>query len=106
MSNVSIVIPNYNGMTYLENCFLSLEKQTYQDFNVILVDNGSTDGSKELVLERFPNVTLLDLKVNTGFCKAVNEGIKASHSPYVILLNNDTTADREFVGELDRKSVV
>lgn len=89
-------------MTYLENCLLSLEKQTYQDFNVILVDNGSTDGSKELVLERFPNVTLLDLKVNTGFCKAVNEGIKASHSPYVILLNNDTTADREFVGELVR----
>lgn len=100
MQEVSVVIPNFNGISFIEACLLSLRRQTYPGFETIVVDNGSTDGSCELVEERFPEVRLVALPENLGFCRAVNEGILASDSPYVILLNNDTEAEPDFVREL------
>lgn len=97
---VTIVIPNYNGIAYVAKCLDSLRKQTGCDFKTILVDNGSTDGSYELVKENYPEVKLLRFLENTGFCKAVNAGIKASDTPYVILLNNDTEVLPGFVAAL------
>lgn len=69
---------------------------------MIVVDNHSTDGSKELVLEKFPQVKLIAFEENTGFCKAVNAGILASDTDYVILLNNDTTVEEGFITSLEK----
>ena len=97
---VTVVIPNWNGMAYLENCLLSLQDQTMKDFGIILIDNGSEDGSVDFVRERFPAVRIRAFHRNTGFCRAVNEGIRLCGTPYVILLNNDTVCDRHFVEKL------
>lgn len=101
MREVSVVIPNYNGIAYIDNCIKALQAQTKAPaFDIIVVDNNSTDGSRELVLERYKNVRLIPLDDNYGFCKAVNVGIKASKTPYVILLNNDTQVQEGFVSAL------
>ena len=99
MREVSIVIPNYNGKHFLENCLNSVFEQKIKDQEVIVVDNGSTDGSLEY-LDTFPGVRVIALDKNYGFCRAVNEGIKAAKSEYVILLNNDTEVDKSFAVEL------
>ncbi len=100
MCEVSVIIPNYNGKHYLKVCLDSLRRQTYQDFQTILVDNGSQDGSREYIQENYPEVQMIALKENTGFCGAVNTGIRASKTPYVLLLNNDTETEPEFVENL------
>ena len=93
MNYLSVIIPNYNGKKYLGDCLRSLEKQTFGVFDVIIVDNGSTDGSQEYIKTKWPNVQLIELPENTGFANAVNVGIKAAESEYVFLLNNDTMCD-------------
>lgn len=94
----TIIIPNYNGICYLENCLRALEKE---QADVIVVDNASTDGSYEMIGEKFPAVRTIRFPVNTGFCKAVNAGIAASSTKYVILLNNDTETVPGFVERLE-----
>ncbi len=100
MYEVSVIIPNYNGKAYLAKVLKSLKKQTFPDFETILVDNGSTDGSIAYVEKAHPKTRIISLPENFGFSRAVNEGIRASASPYVILLNNDTEADPGFVEQL------
>ena len=100
MREVSIVIPNYNGMEYMQTCLDSLMSQTYGRLPIIVVDNGSTDGSLEFVREAYPQVEVIAFPENTGFCYAVNTGIKATKTPYIILLNNDTEAAPDFVEKL------
>ena len=101
MRTVSIVIPNYNGKHFLEDCLKTVFAQNIKDQEVIVVDNGSTDGSLEY-LHNFPGVRVIALDKNYGFCRAVNEGIKAAESDYVILLNNDTEVEPDFTSELLR----
>lgn len=98
----TVVIPNYNGIEYLKACLNSLRECRPQDFATIVVDNGSSDGSAECVLTEFPEVQLIPLDTNTGFAAAVNRGIEAAASDYVILLNNDTTVDKGFVKALEQ----
>jgi GT2 family glycosyltransferase len=86
---VSVVIPSWNGREQLEGVLESLEAQKFRDFETIVVDNGSTDGSIAYLAERWPQVRVLALDQNRGFAGAVNEGIKAGDSEYVALLNND-----------------
>lgn len=100
MKKVSVVIPNYNGKGFLEDCLGSLENQSFSGFETILVDDGSTDGSAAYVRERFPGVRIISMEENGGFCRAVNRGIQASSTPFVILLNNDVKADKDFVKEM------
>lgn len=102
MVKSTVVIPNYNGIKYIEACLESLFTGTNTDFEVIMVDNASKDGSLELVKKRFPQVTLIENEENAGFDKAVNQGILASKTPYVILLNNDTRVELSFVHELEK----
>lgn len=102
MAKSTVIIPNYNGIKYIEACLESLFIGTDTDFEVIVVDNASKDGSLELVKEKFPQVTLIENSENTGFDTAVNQGILASKTPYVILLNNDTRVDLSFVHELEK----
>lgn len=100
MAEVTVVIPNYNGMGYLKECLDTLKVQSYQDFQVCLVDNGSSDGSTDFVKEQYPWVRILSLSRNYGFCRAVNEGIRAADTPFVFLLNNDTRIHEDCIGEL------
>ena len=92
---VTIVIPNYNGLSFMEMCFASLKKQTYKAFAVLVVDNGSTDGSVEWLKEN--KIPTIFLPKNTGFTGAVNVGLREVKTPYVILLNNDIEAAPQYV---------
>ena len=100
MAEVSVVIPNYNGEKYLRDCLDSLNEQTFRDFELIVVDNGSEDDSVKIVRDRFPQARIERLDKNYGFSRAVNDGIKMAKAPYVILLNNDTRADKDYIKEL------
>lgn len=101
-NKVTVVIPNYNGIKYIRGCMDSLLKQKGEGtaFDIVVVDNASTDGSLEVLRQEYPRVQLLALDTNTGFCHAVNVGIEASRTPYVILLNNDTVVKPGFVEAL------
>ena len=96
----TIIIPNYNGLKFMEPCLQSLQEQTKADFKLLIVDNGSTDGSVEWLKER--KLPAILLSENTGFAGAVNVGIQAADTPYVILLNNDTTVDPCYVEHMER----
>lgn len=100
MKAVTVIIPNYNGIQYIRKCLDSLGNQTLSDFDIIVVDNASTDGSIEVVEQEYPNVIVKKLDQNYGFCHAVNVGIGMAKTEYLILLNNDTEATSEFVEEL------
>lgn len=100
MQEVSVIIPNFNGMAYLDGVLSGLECQTVHNFEVILVDNGSSDGSCAFVASEYPWVHMIELPENFGFCKAVNEGIRASKTPYVLLLNNDIEVTPDFIEEM------
>lgn len=99
----TIVIPNYNGIAYLKNCLFSLSEDLKEHpAKVIVVDNGSTDGSVSWIKEEYPEVRLFALKKNTGFDHAVNVGIRHADTPYVLLLNNDTCVKRGFTKALEQ----
>lgn len=100
MIEISIVIPNYNGKKFLAPCLDSLRLQSFTDFEILIVDNGSVDDSLSFLKEQYEEVRCISLNQNYGFSKAVNEGIKAASASFVILLNNDTTVERDFVREL------
>lgn len=101
MNEITVVVPNYNGIEFVENCFQALYQEQEQiKFDMILVDNGSKDGSREFVERKYKEVKVIPLGRNTGFCTAVNVGIKAAVTPYVILLNNDTRICKGFVKAL------
>ena len=68
MKSITIVIPNFNGMRYLEGCLKSLTEQTDQDFEILMIDNGSDDGSVSWVREHYPAVRIRAYRRNTGFC--------------------------------------
>ncbi|MBP3421613.1 MAG: glycosyltransferase family 2 protein [Lachnospiraceae bacterium] len=100
----TVVIPNYNGIKYLENCIESLVLAKEQgEFAILVIDNGSTDGSLEKAKEYEANglLTVVAFPKNTGFCGAVNEGIRRAQTEYVLLLNNDTEVTKDFVKNLE-----
>ncbi len=101
MERVTVVIPNYNGIKYLAGCLDSLRDLEEQSlFRVLVIDNGSADGSVQLLKDRYPWAELICLPENTGFCHAVNLGIQRAQTPYVLLLNNDTVVLKGFVKAL------
>ena len=102
MTKTTVVIPNYNGIAYLEDCLTFLKRSKGTTFETIVVDNGSTDGSTDLIKQRFAWVKLIELGENTGFSRAVNVGIREACTPYVLLLNNDTVTEYDFVVKLEQ----
>ncbi len=102
MEKVTVIIPNYNGKQFMEGCMEGLRGQKGPKFRLLFVDNGSTDGSVEFVQEHCPEAGILALDQNYGFSRAVNEGIRAAKTPYVILLNNDTKPHPGYVAALVR----
>ncbi len=97
---VTVVIPNYNGLRFLKTCLDSLENQTSDEFEVLVVDNGSADDSVAYIERNYPWVKILPLEENTGFCGGVNAGIQTATTPYVLLLNNDVEAAPDFVEQM------
>ncbi len=110
---VSVVIPTHNGatprdgLTYLEMVLSTLRRQSFRDFDVTVVDDGSTDGSRRYLEEQWPEVRVVALAGNSGFPKTVNAGIEATDGEYIALLNNDIELSPDWlehlVGELDRE---
>lgn len=99
---VTVVIPNWNGVDLLAESLQSIEKQTHPA-NVVVVDNGSTDGSVELIKDKFPKVTLIELTENTGFTGGVNAGIShalENGAEAVALFNNDAEAEPNWLEKL------
>lgn len=99
----SVLVLNWNGRSFLQECLDSLCRQDYKDFEIVLIDNGSTDDSVEYVQSAFPRVRIFRLKQNLGFCGANNLAIQdalSRGSTYVLLLNNDTVIAPNVVGEM------
>ena len=97
---VSVVIVNWNGKHLLGECLDSLLVQSVGGIEIILVDNGSRDGSAEYVRERYRDVRLISLTENIGFAGGNNAGIRAASGKYVALLNNDTKVDPNWLANL------
>jgi GT2 family glycosyltransferase len=97
---VNIIILNWNGRDHLAACLPSLLAQTFDDFAITVVDNGSTDGSVAWLRQHFPQVHLLENSTNQGFAAANNQAIRATQAEFVVLLNNDTVADPRWLQTL------
>jgi len=105
MAKVSVIIPNWNGKDYLRECLSSALNQDYDNFRVILIDNGSTDGSVEFVRNSYSEVEIIALDKNYEFAKANNIGIKKAleeGAQFIALLNNDTKVEKNWLSELVR----
>ena len=102
MVSVSIIIVNWNGEQHLPTCLDSLAAQSYRDFEVVLVDNGSQDGSLALVRARYPWVRLVPLPENSGFATGNNRGLEQARGSYIVTLNNDTWAAPDWLEVLVR----
>jgi GT2 family glycosyltransferase len=102
---ISVIVVNWNGLAFLSDCLTSLENQTWDNLEFIIVDNGSTDGSTEIIRswsERRPNAIPVLLSKNTGFCEGNNHGIAMAHGEWIALLNNDAIAEPDWIEQLAR----
>ena len=97
---VSVIILNYNGLHLLSECLDSLREQVFRDFEVIFVDNGSSDGSVAFVTENYPEVSIVENRKNLGFGEGNNVGIRLARGKYIALLNNDTKSHTEWLQRL------
>jgi GT2 family glycosyltransferase len=97
---VSVIIPNWNGAEHLPTCLDSLRRQTHRAFEVIVVDNNSSDDSLNLLKTEYADVLMLPLAENRGFAGACNEGIITAQGEFIALLNNDTEADENWLTEI------
>ena len=100
LSKVSIIIINYNGQELLEKCLDSLFKIDYENFEVIIVDNNSTDNTIEFVAKNYPSVIIVKLDSNKGFAEPNNIGAKIAKGEFLLFLNNDTIVNPTFLNEL------
>jgi hypothetical protein len=96
----SVIIPTWNGCTLLRAVLGSLREQTYRDFETVVVDNGSTDGTAAMLRADFPDTVVVSFPANRGFAVAVNAGVRAARGRYVALLNNDAEAEPGWLGAL------
>jgi GT2 family glycosyltransferase len=102
LSAPAVVIPNWNGARWLPGCLESLAGQTLQPAEIIVVDNGSSDGSLELLRERYPDVRVIVLGRNTGFAFACNRGIEAAGGDQVALINTDVELQPDWLERMTR----
>ncbi len=94
---ISVIVVNYNGRHLLERCLTSLAAQTYPGFEVIVVDNASTDDSVAWLAAHFPNVRVLSAPRNVGFAAGNNLGIRAARGDLIATLNNDTEVEPDYM---------
>jgi len=99
---ISIIIVNYNGKRYLKDCLSSITENSYKNYEVIFVDNGSSDGSVDYVAGHFPQVKIVKNEENLGFAGGNNAGVKLAKGDFVLLINNDTRIERDFLTQFVR----
>lgn len=99
---ISIIIVNFNGLRFLEPCLSSISRQTYTRFEIIFVDNGSSDTSVDFVREHYPSAVIIETGKNTGFAGGTNAGIRRAAGEYLLTLNNDTVLDPRFLEEIQK----
>lgn len=97
---VSVVIVNWNGLKLLTDCLKTLAKISYPNIELIVVDNGSTDGSVAFVKKQYPKAKIVQCKTNLGFAKANNLGVDKATGEYILFLNNDTKVPKNFLEPL------
>ena len=97
---VSIIIVNWNAKTFLKECIESLLSQSFTDYEIILVDNASSDDSVNFIKEHFPQVKIIQNKDNVGFAEGNNIGIKNSTGNIIALFNPDAVADKKWLSIL------
>lgn len=101
MTSVSIIIVSYNARRHLENCLKSLtDAPPATPYEIVVVDNASTDGSAAMVKERWPQVKVIEQPANVGFAAGNNAGIRATAGTLILLLNNDTIVPRGAIDTL------
>ena len=106
MPSVSIIIVNYNGRDFVKDCLKALEQQSFKDFEVLIVDNASSDSSLDVIkkfLKTSPlssSARLIPLSTNVGFAGGNLKGIEHAYGEHIALLNNDTDPDKKWLGEL------
>lgn len=98
--SVSVIIPNWNGMRHLPSCLNSLRRQTWNEFETLVVDNGSHDDSLAMLQRDYPWVRVLALPRNLGYAGGCNKGLKAAQSDILCILNNDTELESDWLAEL------
>ncbi|HVO35565.1 MAG TPA: glycosyltransferase family 2 protein [Gemmatimonadales bacterium] len=107
---VSVIVPTWNGCDLLRAALRSLRAQSYRDFETVVVDNGSSDGTDAMLRSEFPEVRLVAFPENRGFAVAVNAGLRAARGRYLMLLNNDAEAEpawlEKLVAVLDERAEV
>jgi len=97
---VAVIVATYNGLRYLIPCLRALQEQAFRDFRIIVVDDGSSDGTCDAVRRDFPGVGIVRLTRNGGLAQAHNAAIAASDAEYVVLLNNDTEPEPHWLARL------
>ena len=97
---ISVIVPNWNGIKFIGMCLDSLARSDFDSYEVIVVDNGSVDGSREMIEEKYPDVRLIKNRENMGFAIACNQGIKAATGTYISLLNNDIEVESSWLSKL------
>jgi len=97
---VSVIIVNLNGDPFIYDCLDGLMRQSYEDFETIVVDNGSNDGSPKKIREKFPSIKVIELGANKGFAFACNEGFRRSKGEEIAVLNNDAVPDQDWLKQM------
>ena len=97
---ISIVVLNYNAGDLLINCVESLKKSSYHNFEILIVDNISSDNSQTKCKEKFPDIKLIQNEKNLGYCGGNNVGINHAKGDYIVILNPDTIVDSDWLKEL------
>jgi len=99
MPLVSIVLLNWNGDEHVHRCLAHVAAQDYKPIEIIIVDNGSVDGSLQRIKEKYPEFVYIENQENRGFAAGMNQGFEASRGDFIIPLNQDVCLDREFVSQ-------
>lgn len=97
MVNVSIIILTFNSVHFIKPCLGSVFTQNHHDFEVIIIDNGSTDGTVRFIKETYPQIRLIENKENLGACKARNQGIRVAQGKWVLTLDCDMVLEKDFL---------
>lgn len=100
MSKLSVNLVTWNGAKYILDCLESLFNQTFEDFSLLIIDNGSTDETLELINEKYPHLKIVTHKENLGFAKAHNQAIHWTKSEYILVLNQDIVLGKRFLERL------
>ena len=96
---ISVIVVNFNGRKWLPGCLSSLKHQTYSNYEIIFVDNNSSDNSVEYISHNFPDIKLVTNSQNLGFASGNNIGAKHSKGEYLVLLNNDTQVPKNYLSK-------